>query len=191
MGQLRDQSSRDSAWFEALFRQHGNHVLAYATRRAPGDADDIVAEVFAAAWKHRDNVPTDALPWLYRTAAHQVMHSHRSKTRRTALATRSALMDEPDRDPTDPTDAVADRVDRTTAVARVMAALPPRDAEVLRLWAWEQLDSDEIAYVLGTSSTAARVRLHRAKRRAEALLTESHPAVPFPRVTARTIEEYR
>ena len=82
-------------------------------------------------------------------------------------------------------------VDHATAIARVLAALPPRDAEVLRLWAWEQLDSDEIAYVLGTSSTAARVRLHRAKRRAEALLTEGHPAAPFPRVAARAIEEYR
>lgn len=191
MGPLPEQSSRDSAWFEALFREHGNRVLAYATRRAPSDADDIVAEVFAAAWKHRADVPNDALPWLYRTAAHQVMHSHRGKTRRAALATRSALLDEPDRDPTDPTDTVADRVDRTSAVARVMAALPTRDAEALRLWAWEQLDSDEIAYVLGTSSTAARVRLHRAKRRAEALLTDSHSAVPCRLVTTRTIEDYR
>lgn len=191
MGQLADQSNRDSAWLEALFRQHGKQVLAYATRRAPGDADDIVAEVFAAAWKHRANIPTDtALPWLYRTAAHHVLHSHRSRNRRAELASRSGRLDEPDRDLSDPADDIVERVDHSAAVARVMAALPPKDAEVLRLWAWEQLDGDEIAYVLGTSSTAARVRLHRAKRRAEALLTEGHPAAPFPRVTTPVVEEH-
>jgi RNA polymerase sigma-70 factor (ECF subfamily) len=40
-------------------------VLAYAVRRVPRDeADDVVAEVFAAAWRHRASVPDPALPWL-------------------------------------------------------------------------------------------------------------------------------
>lgn len=191
MGPSSEPSSRDGAWFEALFRAHGNQVLAYAARRAPDDADDIVSEVFAAAWTHRERIPADALPWLYRTAAHQVMHSHRSGSRRAALAARAARRDEPERDLADPTDDVARRVDDTAAVARAMAALSPMDAEVLRLWAWEQLDTDEIAYVLGTTSSAARVRLHRAKRRAAALLGESSPTDRRAFVTTPAIEESR
>jgi RNA polymerase sigma-70 factor (ECF subfamily) len=37
------------------------------------------------------------------------------------------------------------------------------DQELLRLSAWDQLDHDEIALVLGISSGAARVRPHRAR----------------------------
>ena len=50
-------------------------------------------------------------------------------------------------------------------VRRTLAQLPARDAEVLRLDAWEQLTGEELAYVLGCSTAAARVRLHRARRR--------------------------
>src|SRR5665647_1824138 len=127
MGRMSEDAGRDSDWFEALFLECGNKVLAYATRRCPGDADDIVAEVFATAWKYRSNVPAEPLPWLYRTAAHQIQHSHRSRSRRAALASRSTQMDEPGRDPTDIADGVIAQVDRETAVARVMADLSPRD----------------------------------------------------------------
>ena len=188
---MNDETLRDSAWFEALFRQHGNRVLAYATRRCPGDADDVVAEVFATAWKYRSKVPVDALPWLYRTAAHQVQHSHRGRSRRAALASRSARLDEPGRHPPDVADDLAAQMDRVAAVARVMAALPPPDAEVLRLWAWEQLSTDEIAYVLVISSTAARVRLHRARRRAEALLEGSSRTTRLALVLRPDMEELR
>jgi len=189
MGRMSEDAGRDSDWFEALFLECGNKVLAYATRRCPGDADDIVAEVFATAWKYRSNVPAEPLPWLYRTAAHQIQHSHRSRSRRAALASRSAQMDEPGRDPTDIADGVIAQVDRETAVARVMADLSPRDREVLRLWAWEQLSTDEIAYVLVISSTAARVRLHRAKRRAEALLQQDPTPARLPLALRSAVEE--
>lgn len=193
MGAVTQGETRDEGWFEALFREQANRVLAYALRRAPEDADDIVSEVFTVAWRHRDAVPTNPLPWLYRTAAHQIMHSHRSTMRRRALADRSAAMDEPDRDPCDIADDVAARLDDSTVVARVLATLSDSDAEILRLWAWEQLDNNEIAYVLNISATAARVRLHRAKRRAGQLLALPPATSPtstsdMTRVTTTAIE---
>jgi hypothetical protein len=45
------------------------------------------------------------------------------------------------------------------------------DQEVLRLAAWEQLDTPALAYVLECSEVAARVRLHRATRRLRLLMT--------------------
>ena len=42
--------------------------------------------------------------------------------------------------------------------------------EILRLWAWEQLEPSEIAVVLDISTVTARVRLHRARRRLESHL---------------------
>ena len=43
--------------------------------------------------------------------------------------------------------------------------LRPADAEVLRLWAWEDLGPTEIAEVLSISVNAANLRLHRARHR--------------------------
>ncbi|WP_163275765.1 RNA polymerase sigma factor [Cellulomonas iranensis] len=180
MEQMSRDARRDERWFEELFVAHGNQVLAYARRRVPQDADDVVAEVFATAWRHRSRVPDEPLPWLYRTAAHHVLHSHRPRGRRAALAARSATLDAPDRDPEDVADGIVERLDREALVARVLAELSPRDAEVLRLWAWEQLSTDEIAYVLVISGTAARVRLHRAQRRAEAALHRAAATAATP-----------
>jgi predicted DNA-binding protein (UPF0251 family) len=48
-------------------------------------------------------------------------------------------------------------------LAEAMNELSPDDAEVLRLWAWEQLGAGEIAAVLDVTANAASIRLHRAK----------------------------
>jgi RNA polymerase sigma-70 factor (ECF subfamily) len=50
-------------------------------------------------------------------------------------------------------------------LAEALAALRPDDAEVLRLWAWEQLTAGEIATVLDITANAASIRLHRAKEK--------------------------
>ena len=43
--------------------------------------------------------------------------------------------------------------------------LRTEDAELLRLWAWEQLAPGEIATVLGITANAASIRLHRAREK--------------------------
>ncbi|MGB0101650.1 MAG: sigma factor-like helix-turn-helix DNA-binding protein, partial [Nocardioides sp.] len=56
-------------------------------------------------------------------------------------------------------------VDGDADLHEALAALRPEDAELLRLWAWEQLTPAEIAVVLDVSANAAGVRLHRARAR--------------------------
>ena len=158
---------RGPDWFRELYVAHHANVLAFAQRRVPDVADDVVSEVFGVAWRQRDQVPHSALPWLYATARHVVLHQQRSHARRQRLIDR--LGREPQQTPssTDQADTV------TTAqaqVRRMLARLPQADAEVLRLWAWEELDGADLAAALGCSPAAARVRLHRAKRRAAQLL---------------------
>lgn len=50
-------------------------------------------------------------------------------------------------------------------LSAALAALPARDQEVLRLWAWEQLPPREIALVLDITANAASIRLHRATQK--------------------------
>jgi RNA polymerase sigma-70 factor (ECF subfamily) len=140
-----------------LYEEHSDAVFRYATRRLASreDAEDVLVEVYTVAWRRRTVVPEQALPWLYRTAANTIAHVVRSDARRGRLQARLTAVTElyaEDRLP-DPDMAVA------------LQRLAPADAEILRLWAWEGLEPQEIATVLDTSPGAARTRLSRAKAR--------------------------
>ncbi len=120
----------DAAWFEDLYRTHHPAVLRYAVRRVgPDDADDVVSEVFATAWRRRTAVGEPPLPWLYRAAHHHLLHAQRGRARGAEAVRRLAA--EPPRHigGPEPRDPMLDLLDQ----------LPDADAELLRLVAWEGL----------------------------------------------------
>lgn len=180
----RSSPARDERWFEELFRRHHPAVHAYIVRRVTGDGEDLVAEVFTIAWRKREQVPDSPLPWLYSVAAREVLHAHRSASRRESLVLRFAAGE--DVTAPDPSEDMAARVSAQGPVTRALSRLAASDAEILRLWAWEQLEPTEIAAVLGVSSVAARVRLHRARKRLEAVLTRQAHSRTGP-TTSRTL----
>ena len=50
-------------------------------------------------------------------------------------------------------------------LSTALAAVRAEEAELLRLWAWEELSPAQIAVVLGVSANAVSIRLHRAKQK--------------------------
>lgn len=170
---MRQQSVRDRAWLESLFDQHGGQLRGFAVRRVgPDDADDIVGEVFATAWRRRTDVPEAALPWLYQTARNLVLHHHRATARRNNLtkAVARGLREQVAESAEDQASVLVDSV---------LSRLDDTDAEVLRLTVWEQLTPSEIAQLLGLSPGAVRNRLLRARRRARELC-EADDSQPLP-----------
>lgn len=150
------------ARYDAAFREVYEPLQAYARRRTdPAAADDVVAEALLVLWRRLDDVPAElALPWCYGVARRCLANQRRADHRREALVDR--LMTE--RPP-----AEADQ-DMDPEMAAALASLSADDREIVRLWAWEQLQPREIAEVLGISANAAAIRVHRAKQRlAEAL----------------------
>ncbi|MEK6721246.1 MAG: RNA polymerase sigma factor [Chloroflexota bacterium] len=83
---MRTPSAADRARFEEAFEDHHRRVLAYALRRTAGevDAEDVVAETFAIAWRRKDALPTTAraLPWLLAVARRVAASQRRGTTRR-------------------------------------------------------------------------------------------------------------
>lgn len=146
----------DDAWYTAVVQEHLDALYRYFVRRAPRqDADDLTAEVFAIAWRRRDDVPQAAvLPWLYRTAGF-VLANHR----RRAAGLPMQLLEEPAYD--DHAARVADRDELSRALAR----LSDRDRDVLLLHAWEGLDGAQLADALGISRSGAQAALSRARAR--------------------------
>ena len=77
--------------FVTLYERHASLVLAYARRRIGADeAEDVLAETFLVAWRRRDDVPDDALPWLYAVAGNVLRNRTRAQRRRAALSARLA-----------------------------------------------------------------------------------------------------
>jgi len=153
---------------ESLFREHAAAVRAYALRRIdPAAADDVVSEVFVVASRRAGEVPADALPWLLACARRLIANHRRSSARRAALLNRVRTLRPP---------AQAEPVESTGRVTRGLARLSESDREVLMLIAWEGLDPERAARVLGCSRSAFAMRLHRARKRLAAALEQTAPA---------------
>ena len=163
--------------FSLLFRQHYAQIVAFARRRVGPDAcQEIAAETFLVAWRRFESVPETALPWLYQVASFTIAN-HRRREAKTVPYGESTNLDRfmgpfhPDED------YVGDGL-----ITRAFASLSSKDKEVLRLAAWDGLNSAEGAAVLGCSIAAFKVRLHRARSRLAKRLTT--PQVE-PRVAER------
>lgn len=150
----------DAAEFEELYAATARDVLAYVRRRSGGDAEDVVAEVYAVAWRRRADLPGPALrrAWLFGVARTLLKAEQRRRARELGLV--GELADDPE--PTVPVPAEGGRAAKI--VAGALERLAPNDREVLRLAAWEGLTSPELAVALGIRPGTARVRLHRARR---------------------------
>lgn len=156
-------------------------VRRYLHRRTDAaTADDVLGDVLLVCWRRLDEVPpadADALPWAIVVARQCLANAQRAERRRTRLVGRIIAIDPP---PVDAPDAAAAHDDPDGPESRrlraALARLRRDDAEILRLWAWDELTSPQIAVVLGISANAASIRLHRAKARLRTELSDESPA---------------
>jgi RNA polymerase sigma factor (sigma-70 family) len=147
--------------FEGLFRANYPAVRAYALRRSsPETAQDVVAETFLVAWRRLEDVPADALPWLYGVARRVLANQRRTADRSDALAERVAAS-EPQPAGGDPGHSAGEAEILHVALAR----LPEPSREALMLVAWHGLSGARAARAAGCSRAAFKVRLHRARAR--------------------------
>ncbi|MEI7742918.1 MAG: sigma-70 family RNA polymerase sigma factor [Chloroflexota bacterium] len=159
---MANPDAEANARFERLFPLVRDPLVRYLARRAAPDAvEDLFAEVLAVAWRRRADLPVgEELPWLYGTARRVLANHRRAGSRFGRLLERLAFHQR-SAGPGPAAGRAAGDLDLDAA----MAALSAVDAEVLRLWAWEELAPREIGAVLGISANAASIRLHRAKER--------------------------
>jgi RNA polymerase sigma factor (sigma-70 family) len=148
---------RAAPWFDDLFRTHATTVFRFVARRAGRDeADDLTAETFAVAWRRREDVPEGfELAWLYRTAGFLVANHHR-KGRPTPVETLPDAVE---------VTSVEDVVVADLELRDAYASLSARDREVLLLAAWEGVQGEALAQVLGLSRGGADAALSRARSR--------------------------
>ena len=147
------------ARFEALAAEVVEPVRRFLARRTDRDtADDVLAETLLVCWRRAEDLPDEPLPWVYGVARNCLHNAERSARRQERLAAKIATVDPPSQVAPAPEEQDDD-------LLAALAAMRPDDAELLRLWAWEQLTPAEIAVVLDITSNAASIRLHRAREK--------------------------
>ena len=156
---MENGADRDRERFERLAAEVVEPVRRFLARRTdPDTADDALADTLLVCWRRLDEVPEDALPWVYGVARNCLANLERGARRQRRLAARISAI-------APPVEAMGETPEADHRVATVLQAMRPEDAELLRLWAWEQLAPSEIATVLGISPNAASIRLHRAREK--------------------------
>jgi RNA polymerase sigma factor (sigma-70 family) len=172
-------SRHEPEHFTMLFRRHAPHIQRYVVRRlGPDAADDIVAETFLLAFRHRDRYDAaraDARPWLYGIATNLIGRHRRAEIRLYRALARTGA------DPvTEPfTDRVDDRVSAGHAsrqLAAALARLPAESRDTLLLAAWSGLSYEEIAVALGVPVGTVRSRLSRARGKLRRALGDTDPS---------------
>ncbi|GGZ51688.1 hypothetical protein GCM10010387_52360 [Streptomyces inusitatus] len=178
--------------FTAMYDACRGRVWAYAVSRAGRQiADEVVSETFAVAWRRWADVPRTPLPWLLGVARNILRDTVRAEVRRESFAAELGEWTERSA-PGGGADDVAEEVADRNALLGALATLDEDDREVLILAAWHGLTPAEAASVVGCSSAAMRVRLHRARKRLTRAVDLAEPAagaaVPQGRTPARRVQ---
>ena len=158
-------------------------VRRYLYRRTDAaTADDVIGDTLLVCWRRLDEVPDDALPWAIVVARQCLSNAQRAERRRNRLVGRIIAIDPPPAAAHEnPAASIVGGTPEATRVTTALAGLRRSDAEILRLWAWDELTSPRIAVVLGISNNAAAIRLHRAKARLkQELLKSGNPTGHVP-----------
>lgn len=164
-------SREPQARFEALVHLVAEPLHKYLLRRTDANtADDVLADTLLVLWRRIDEVPMptgqqplspdDVLPWCYGVARGCLANAQRASRRRARLKERLARMPQP---------LPADSVDHS-GLYQALNTLCARDREIVLLWAWEELAPRQIGQVIGLTSNAVSIRLHRAKKKLAAQL---------------------
>jgi RNA polymerase sigma factor (sigma-70 family) len=182
-------SEADPEVFGILFDRHAAALLRFLARRLdPGDAEDLLSEVYRIAFERRgdyDPGRPSARPWLYGIAANLVARSGRDTARRLRATAAAAARPDYGDDPADRAVSAVDAAARWAQVAAAVGQLAAPERAVLLLFAWEELSYEEIAAALDIPIGTVRSRLSRARSALRALTEETNEpeghAVPASR----------
>jgi RNA polymerase sigma-70 factor (ECF subfamily) len=163
----------DRAALDELVRvtYSGAYTLAFRLTGHEDDARDVVQEAYLRAYRGLRRFRGDAqfTTWLYRITANcsSNLLAKRARTRTETLADDAPVVDV--RADHDPELRMSGEYERTR-IANALAVLPWRLRQVIVLRDIYDLPHGSIASELGISEAAAKVRLHRARRRLRELL---------------------
>jgi RNA polymerase sigma-70 factor (ECF subfamily) len=161
-----DHTQADEETLAALVTQYAGTLyrVAFSVLRNPSDAEDAVQEAFMRVLRHRDTLSEvrDQRVWLIRIVWNIVLdRKRRAKTRPETDDVSELARVLPSNGLS--AEAQAAAAQHHAHVLACVEKLPAKEREVLTLSAFEELNSVEIATVLGITESSVRSRLFRAR----------------------------
>lgn len=181
----RARDGDQSAFEELVRRTHREtYTLAFRLLGDEEDARDVTQETYLRAYRglRRFRGEAQFSTWLYRITANcaSTQLGRRQRHRHVELSDDHPVIDlSPDHDPQGRADNAALRAE----LAAALGELPPKLRSVVVLRDVYDLPHESIAAELGISESAAKVRLHRARRKLRERL------FPLPGETADLAQE--
>jgi RNA polymerase sigma-70 factor (ECF subfamily) len=156
----------DRAAFDSLFEKYQDYVynIVFGIIGKSDEAHDVTQEVFVQVYRSLKSFRRGSrfATWLYRIAVNRAVDSARASRNWRWLPLDETLRATPD--PADSPTRTVERHADQDAVHGVLQQVPVQHRDVLVLRYFQDLSVEEIAEVLGCSTTAAKVRLHRARQ---------------------------
>jgi RNA polymerase sigma-70 factor (ECF subfamily) len=164
--------------FDAIVTRHGAPVWG-ALRRLLGNADDVrevFQETFLRAFERLDSLRDAARlrSWLVSIALNLARERLRGP-RSTELAVDPGTELAVRADGGPPASAELERAEDAARVRAEVAALPPRQRQVVELRMDAELSHAEIALLLGISEESSRANFYQGMRRLKARLEDTRP----------------
>jgi RNA polymerase sigma-70 factor, ECF subfamily len=163
---LRAAQAGDEDAFAGLWRNLHPQVLRYLQVVAGDAADDVESETWVSVARDIDRFEGDERgfrAWVFMIARHRVVDWRRREARRPI--DHVPLDDVEDMAaPDDPANDVVQSLS-TAAALKLIATLPPSQAEVVALRAIADLDVAQVAAIVGKRPGAVRVLAHRGLQR--------------------------
>jgi RNA polymerase sigma-70 factor, ECF subfamily len=165
----------DHEQFQRSFADTFEELQLFVLRRAPNvDCEAVVSDAFVVAWTKWPTRPKRAeeiRPWLFGITRNTMRNAARRETQRPERESHLAIKE---------SRGIECGNASELSVLTFLAQLRARDREILELVAWEQLTTRDLAIALDISETAARVRLHRARRKLESLISSNNRKATQP-----------
>jgi len=159
------QAKRDPGAFTRLYLRHYDAIFRYCAHRLfeRTTAEDITSEVFlkmVESFQTFDGNEKQFRNWLYRIATNAVNEHLRKTTRRSAILTwvwrgsGKAGIDE--------VTAADESQGNQAVIKKAMLTLKPEEQAIVTMRFFENMKTEEIAEVVGTSTGTVRSQLSRA-----------------------------
>lgn len=150
----------DEAAFEALIRMHQDRMYAIALRMTGHvqDAQDVVQDALVKAWQGLPGFRAEAqfATWLIRIVINGCHNLRRSRPPIPQLPR--------ERQDDSAVESIVEARQRQDLVTAAIAELPFDQRAALVLHTFDGNSQAEVARLLGSTETAVKVRIHRARR---------------------------
>jgi RNA polymerase sigma-70 factor (ECF subfamily) len=163
----------DKCAMQILYARHKVRLYRFILHLMgnPSVAEDLLSEVFLAAWRHADKfqAKSQVSTWLLAIARHKVFSDLRRRSHERLDEHTAASIE----DSADNPEVTMHKIARGAIVRKCLGRLSPADREVMNLVYYQDKSIEEVAKIVGAPTNTIKTRMFYARDRLAELLRDA------------------